>query len=255
LVDVHWQEILRERGRAMIKERTLAAPFPFERPPREIQLMILRYVVVADSAIPYGRVVGYCSARTNGAAPRISWPGCCGRCRRYVSWEVCRCSLDSYFSSGCTCPILDDGIFLVSKQVRRDAIDIFFQSNESLFLRLPTPVLGDLCNLLGKDSWIWRVKMVYVDTWWPPRDVTRAFRDVLPLLHRLQEHSKCEITYSFSAFNRSEAKQMSRLRDFYGAYEESGLDPSRIWVPKKIQTLPYVPVCLDTRGIYTTLTI
>lgn len=249
--NVQWQEILRKHARAMIKERPLALPFPFERLPREIQLQILRLVVVTDSAIPHLRVTGRCQAYINDRTPRTQSSGCCRTCRRYLSWDVCRCSLGAYFSSSCTCPILSDGIFLVSKQVRRDAIDTFFWSNEFLFEG--SPALSNLRHLVREDSWIWRVKKICVDTYFlPPQDIKARFQDVLHLLYRFQERSKCEITFSFGGHSISDDndKIMSRLREFYRLYKEAGLDPSQIWVPKKRERSPSIPVCNDKRGSY-----
>jgi hypothetical protein len=148
----NWQGLLRQHARELI-HRPLSQS-QFERLPNEIQLMILYHVVTTKLPIHYDRLgLGAlhprCPAPCNrySRPPRFNSPGCCGKCRRYLSWKVCRCTSGSFFSSSCICPILDDGIFFVSKRIRAHALDIFFIDLMDFYSSDPTKKCYVICTI------------------------------------------------------------------------------------------------------------
>ena len=239
VLNSQWQGILRQRGRELIWACRPLKQFPFKCLPREIQFKILHHVVVTESPIPYYRLSAVhdcCRVLCNGPPPKIIHPGCCGKCRRSLSQNFCRCTLGPFFSSSCICPILDDGIFLVSKRIRRDALDTFFRSNRFLFHgKRETErgaVLGDLYDLLSKDSWIWRVKRLHIDTYLPHLHDSSTWQSVLQLLRRWKKESNCEVIFSFLEIGGYGYSPIPGLRWFCDTVKGAGFDSASVWVQK-----------------------
>ena len=128
---------------------------------------------------------------------------------------------------------MNDGIFFVSKRIRAHAFDIFYRSNGFLFIGSHEEVLRNMHHLLTKDSWIWRVKRLYIDTFRPVNDA-RTWSSILQLLYQWKRVSKGEIIFSFSAFNRcrDQANAMLNLGGFCRVIQQAGFASASVWIPK-----------------------
>ena len=98
--------------------------------------------------------------------------------------------------------------------------------------------LSDIHHLLSKDSWIWRVKRLYIDTDQPPKsDDTSAWQNVLQLLHQWKRVSKGEVIFCLSSFMSREwnlPDSILRFRGFCRIIEQAGFEYASIWIPKHI---------------------
>ena len=201
--------------------------------------MILHHVATTKSPIVFDRLSPHhhqwCGPY-NLQPPRINYPGCCGKCRRNLSWEICPCTVGSSFSSSCICPTSDDGIFLVSKRIRNIALNIFYGFNKFLFMRPENDVLSDIHHLLSKDSWIWRVKELYIDTCQVPKSENiRTWQNLLQLLHQWKTVSKGEVIFCFTSFQSgywNPPDSIRRLQGFCHIIKQAGFDSASVCIPK-----------------------
>ena len=126
---------------------------------------------------------------------------------------------------------------MVSKRIRNIALDIFYRSNKFLFVRFDDEVLSDICCLLSKDSWIWHVKRLYIDTGQPPKSDDTTWQNVLQLLHQWKRVSKGKVRFCFSSFQSrlwNPPDSIPRLQGFCRIIEQAGFEPASIWIPKHI---------------------
>jgi hypothetical protein len=125
----------------------LGSPFRFTDLPREIQLHILQYTDLVTN-----EDIAWCPDPTP-AGPKIckssilDWNNgsaydftCCGKCSHVI--DSCCCFLmHTAFSSSCTCWRMPVSLFSINRQMREDAIAIFYSQNH--FLILPPRKLGE----------------------------------------------------------------------------------------------------------------
>lgn len=101
--------------------------FPFMKMPPEIQSMVLAHAVTDDGRIPIQYPNSY------GISP-VRWPHaarCCGHCRRkLVLTDIdCRSINNESYSTTCRCVFLSDGIFLTTKDLREEALRLYWKKN------------------------------------------------------------------------------------------------------------------------------
>lgn len=104
----------------------------FTNSPPEVQSMILSHLVVEESLVPLK------NTRLNARLPahRHRSRRCCGHCRgRNFSVQhdgECRCTSSLSYSTSCRCISLSDGIFFVSKNIRNEALKLYWANNTIL---------------------------------------------------------------------------------------------------------------------------
>jgi hypothetical protein len=97
----------------------------------ELQYMILSYMVVEQAMIPLpnARLISSIAVTSYSHSERR-----CGYCRGFdiKSDEDCRCVNSISYSTSCRCVSLFDGIFLVSKEIRIEAMRLYWSENTFL---------------------------------------------------------------------------------------------------------------------------
>jgi hypothetical protein len=72
----------------------------------------------------------------------FNWYRCCGHCRPEDHSGICYCSSrDSIWSSSCSCQYLRRDLFSVSRQVRQDAIAVYYAYNKILVTPYNSPII------------------------------------------------------------------------------------------------------------------
>ncbi|KAL5336570.1 hypothetical protein BJX70DRAFT_372319 [Aspergillus crustosus] len=124
-------------------------PFPFKRLPKEVQLMILEYVLV-DQSDPYLHhsvpndppLVGFLDRKRE--RPSMN---CCGNCSPLRAMCFCEAQ-QTAFSTSCTCFSSPLPYFLVSRDFHDDCRRIFFSKNHFTVLEEdPEPVLRFMISI------------------------------------------------------------------------------------------------------------
>jgi hypothetical protein len=98
--------------------------------------------------------------------------------------------------------------------------------------------LHDIRHLLSEDSWIWRVKELYIDIdiyQVPKSENTRTWQNLLQLLHQWKRVSEGEVIFCFSSFQSAMSNppdSIPRLRGFCHIIEQAGFDSASVWIPK-----------------------
>ncbi|KAL4884239.1 hypothetical protein BJY04DRAFT_16221 [Aspergillus karnatakaensis] len=122
-------------------------PFPFAKLPKEIQLMILEYVLVGQSDPFLSSPV--CGTRAIGFIDRRggSTLYCCGTCSPLRA--MCFCSArQTAFSTSCTCFSSPMPYFLVSREFSQDCRRLFFAKNQFTVVEEdPEPVMRFMTSI------------------------------------------------------------------------------------------------------------
>lgn len=113
------------------------APFPFHRLPKEVQYMVLEYLLIdrSDPYIPMAEWSRGIITFQERRRTRVSmYPlTCCGTCSPLQTMCFCHACQTSY-SSTCSCFTSPLPYFLVSRQFSYDASRIFYSKNEFAFV-------------------------------------------------------------------------------------------------------------------------
>ena len=154
-------------------------PFPFERLPAELQIMVIGHAVT-DPAVVMLR-----AKPKNKTAQRVRAHArqCCGKCRgisaeRFNDEQDCRCSIHlDNISSGCQCVTLNAAIFSVSRMMRHEALKLFWKNNTFMAhgtltnSGLPSsdgPSIMRMILNIQKEH-LMRIKHLIIDTDCPPQ--------------------------------------------------------------------------------------
>lgn len=121
------------------EDTVIPQPFPFRELPKELQLMILRYLLIVrwDPFIhSFKSCVGYTALQSHKEqrAQDVNSLMCCGTCS--VTGALCFCSYgQTAVSSRCSCFTSPLPYFLVNREMYEDASSIFYSNNRFVFIQ------------------------------------------------------------------------------------------------------------------------
>jgi hypothetical protein len=212
------------------------SPFPFERLPYELQLQVLSYtgLVITPSARKKTRfdVLGICIRDK----PHPLLQECCGTCNT-INFANCLCykRFKYSLSSTCTCDVLPDCSFRVSRHMHELALYTFYSYNKFYVTGRPEVLLRQLMNLSRQRLRLIRNICVDVYTrWYPPTDLESLYQDpnwdlsswtspqnrkcIKILLKFLYKHGHPELSIKITSRLRmilgADKKNISQLRKF-----------------------------------------
>jgi hypothetical protein len=231
------------------------ASFPFWNLPCELRLMVLSHTgLVVDIKVNNGPLVKehIYGIPLDGNKPPCLWRACCGTCDR--AFGCCRCNCCGTYSSSCSCVPVPTALFMTSKKMRAESLQVLYSSNQFIvegtirevflhFSRVPTERLRLL-------------KRLCIDTYWPGLfDQYSHWDRVFDLLQE-----RCIIKILFRSIYTTDDGSLDRvdqlsLRWFYNLVRKFGFGHLLILIRKTgcshLTTLVSTCLCNECRPVTT----